>query len=116
MSPEAMLARLRQALDLVVDPCSIATGVPITLQDMGLVQSVTCRDGHAQVVLRLTSPLCWQQTNIIEAVENALGQVADITSVACAIDHSAQWLPNMMAGDAQARLRRIRPLDGAASE
>lgn len=101
---------LAGALDRVVDPCSIATGVPITLRDMGLLQSVTCDDGHAHVVLRLTAPICLQASNIIARVEEVLGELEGVSSVTCEIDPYAEWMPDMMAPAAQARLRAARPL------
>jgi metal-sulfur cluster biosynthetic enzyme len=103
------------ALDRVVDPCSIATGVPINLREMGLVRSVDVQRGHATVTLVLTSPICWQVTNIVEAVERVVTEVEGIASCTCEIDPAADWMPDMMSGDAQLRLRRARPVGKAAS-
>jgi metal-sulfur cluster biosynthetic enzyme len=109
-SREAVISQVRDALEAVVDPCSIATGVPITIGDMGLIDAIEEDDGDVRVVLRLTSPFCWQATNIIEAVERAANQVAAVRSARCEINASAEWTPDLMAKRAQARLRRARPL------
>jgi metal-sulfur cluster biosynthetic enzyme len=98
------------ALRRVVDPCSIAAGTPINLVEMGLVKDVAVDDGTARVVLRVTSPICWQAANIIAAVEEGIGAIPGIRSVTCTIDAGCDWMPSMMAPDAQARLRRLRPL------
>jgi metal-sulfur cluster biosynthetic enzyme len=110
MSPEELGISLGKALDGIVDPCSIATGVPINLREMGLVKSFGVEDGHAHVTLRLTSPFCWQATNIVGEVERGLGEVEGVVSVTCEIDPAADWMPDMMAEGAQTRLRRARPL------
>lgn len=108
-------AAIRAALEEVVDPCSIATGVPINLIDMGMVKTVTLtEDGVANVELRLTSPVCWQAANIIEQVEKVVACVQGVTKVNCTVDAAAEWLPDMMAPAPRAELRRIRPL-GASS-
>ncbi len=99
------------ALRRVADPCSIATGVPVNLVDMGLVKEVVVKDGIARIVLRLTSPICWQVANIIAAIEEGVGAIPGIRSVTCSIDPVSDWMPDMMAPEARALLRRLRPLE-----
>ena len=105
----AVLAQVRDALTHVVDPCSIATGVPLTLFEMGLVEDVAVEGGRVTVTLVLTSPVCWQAGNIIEAVEASVGRVPGVASVACTVNHEAEWLPGRMEPDARLRLRAVRP-------
>jgi metal-sulfur cluster biosynthetic enzyme len=109
------LADIQAALDRVVDPCSIATGVPISLVDMGMVKRIDLDEGAVRIALRLTSPLCWQATNILAKVEELVGGIPGISSVACDFDTGNEWLPSMMADAARARLRRIRPLPAGAA-
>jgi len=109
------LAEIHAALDRVVDPCSIATGVPISLVDMGMVKEIGFEDGAVRIALRLTSPLCWQATNILAKIEELVGALPGVSSVACAFDTGNEWLPSMMADVARARLRRIRPLPASAA-
>ena len=46
-------------LDEIEDPCSVASGTPMGLVEMGLVDSVNVSAGGlVEVNLRLTSPLC----------------------------------------------------------
>src|ERR1044072_8171519 len=99
---------VRDALREVVDPCSIATGVPIIILDMGLARGVEVRDGVALVGLRLTHPFCLQAANIADRIREVVaagtGLEADVD-----IDPADEWWPDMMAPEARNRLRRIRP-------
>jgi len=104
------LAPLEAALDRVVDPCSIATGAPIGLREMGLVTGLTLDGGHARVTLSLTSPMCWQMTNIVDMVKQELGALEGVTWVSCEIDPAADWMPDRMSAGAKTRLRAVRPL------
>lgn len=103
-------AAVRQALENVVDPCSIATGVPISLADMGLIKELRWLDGEVKLVLQLTSPICWQAANILSAVERTAMSVPGVRSVHCTLDPTSEWMPSMMSAGARERLRRIRPL------
>jgi metal-sulfur cluster biosynthetic enzyme len=101
---------VRQALRGVVDPCSIATGAPITIEEMGLVQRIeTNAAGEVLVELCLTSPFCFQAVNIVERIREVVGGIG-VTNVQVRIDYAAEWLPNMMSEKARARLRQVRPV------
>ena len=97
-----------EALRAVHDPCSVATGVPIDIVDMGLVASVTRDGGTVQVGLCLTSPVCWQAIGMAEAIESALLRLGDVQEVRCALDVSQHWMPDRMDSRARARLREVR--------
>lgn len=101
---------LRAALRRVVDPCSIATGVPVDLLDMGLVKDLRLDDGAAHVELIVTSPLCTQIGLIADRVREVLAEVDGVGSVEVTVDARAQWWPGMMAASARQRLRAVRPL------
>jgi metal-sulfur cluster biosynthetic enzyme len=51
--------QIRAALATVMDPCAESAGVPLSIADMGLVDSVhvSCA-GDVKVMLKLTSPGC----------------------------------------------------------
>lgn len=98
-----------EALRRIVDPCSIATGVPINLVDMGLVLEAARDGGTARITLQLTSNLC-MQLGIIEAkIYEEVGCLAGIDDVAVEVDYQAEWLPSMVARGADAALRERRP-------
>lgn len=101
---------VRAALQNVVDPCSIATGVPISLIDMGLVKRVDVDAGVVTVELIVTSPMCMQVGLIRGRVEEVVSQLPGIDRVVIDIDARAEWWPEMISPDAQARLRAVRSL------
>lgn len=111
-SPRAPAAPcdVERALTRVVDPCSIATGVPIGLPNMGLVKGIDVDGGHVTVTLRLTSPACFQVGIILKAAERAVGELPGVTEVTCRIDYEQDWTPDMMAQSSRDELRRVRPL------
>jgi metal-sulfur cluster biosynthetic enzyme len=86
---DRVLAVIRQ----VADPCSIATGRPVDLVGMGLVQYVEMADGRAAVGLRLTSPACFQiglmASAIQECLRGQLGIEADVH-----VDPTDVWSPD----------------------
>ena len=106
---ESPLGPLRDALRRVVDPCSIATGVPVDLLDMGLVSDLRLDDGTAYVELIVTSPLCTQIGLIAEWIREVLAEVDGVSAIEVTVDARAQWWPGMMAASARERLRAVRP-------
>ena len=99
-----------QAMEGVVDPCSIATGVPINLIAMGLVKEVRREGGHVYIALRLTSPICWQAANILSLIEEQVLRLDGVACVECEIDPYAVWSPDMIESTYRSRLRALRPL------
>jgi metal-sulfur cluster biosynthetic enzyme len=103
--------QVTEALRKVVDPCSIATGAPIDLVDMGMLRGISIDGSHVEIQLRFTSPVCWQASNIISAIEDNLMAIDGVERVTCDTRSGAwEWKPEMMAASAQARLRRLRPM------
>ncbi len=107
---EAGLDPLRTALRRVVDPCSIATGVPIDLLDMGLVKDLRLEAGIARVELMVTSPLCTQIGLITGQIKDVLAGVDGVDAVEVTVDARAEWWPDMMAASARQRLRAVAAL------
>jgi metal-sulfur cluster biosynthetic enzyme len=96
------------ALEGIVDPCSAATGVPLSILDMGLLSGVEIRGDQVLVDLRLTSPLCHQAPYFIMEVEQRVGALAGVGSVVCRTDIGVVWEPTMMRQDAVRRLTARR--------
>jgi metal-sulfur cluster biosynthetic enzyme len=103
------ISAIHAALGRIVDPCSIATGVPISLASMGMVKSVTELAGAVHITLTLTSPICWQASNILASIEATVGALPGVASVTCSLV-PGEWMPDMMAPEARERLRRLRPI------
>jgi len=106
------VARVREALERIVDPCSIATGAPVSLREMGLIKDLRLeRQGGVVVELRLTSPFCFQVGLILQRIDEVTAGLKGVTSVRVEVDHGVEWVPEMMSEEARMRLRRLRQLD-----
>nr|WP_271209108.1 iron-sulfur cluster assembly protein [Rhodococcus wratislaviensis]GLK33561.1 hypothetical protein GCM10017611_04030 [Rhodococcus wratislaviensis] len=100
---------LARTLHSIADPCSIATGVPIDLIDMGLVLAADRDGGIARIRMQLTSNVC-MQLGIMEAkIRAEVGALPWVEDVEVDIDYAAEWLPEMVAERAQSALRDRRP-------
>jgi metal-sulfur cluster biosynthetic enzyme len=90
--------RILGRLDEIKDPCSVATGSPMGLAEMGLVKSVAISDdGEVDVVLRLTSPFC-EMIGFLKS--SAIEKIADLPAVATVSvesDSGFDWSPEDMA-------------------
>ena len=85
---EEVVASLRG----IVDPCSAATGVPLSIVDMGLVRRLVEIDGdEVRVELRLTSPLCHQVPYFLMEIERLVGALDGVHSVTCDYDLGREW-------------------------
>src|SRR4051794_4850395 len=105
-----LAAEVWAALAGVADPCSLATGVPVNIVDMGIVDDVRVEGAAVSVRFVLTSPVCMQAGNIFDQVERTVTRIAGVDSVICEVDRSDVWgwTPDRMAPEAIARLRAIR--------
>jgi metal-sulfur cluster biosynthetic enzyme len=101
-SVQALLTR-------IVDPCSIATGAPIDLVSMGLIERISVVGGRVEVELALTSPVCWSAGLIVEEIRSVLLAEPGIREVEVRVDPYADWTPDRISAQAQDRLARLRP-------
>ena len=99
-----VMARLQQ----IVDPCSAATQVPLSIVEMGMVQNVEFASRNVAVALRMTSPLCHALPYFQMEVERVLAGMPGIGEVTCSFDHGANWQPDDMSPDAQRKLAEQR--------
>jgi metal-sulfur cluster biosynthetic enzyme len=100
LSREDVISRLHG----VIDPCSAATKVPLSIVEMGMVEDVKIAWGNVVVALRMTSPLCHALPYFEMEIERVLGGVPGIVGVKCTFDHGANWQPDHMAVGAQRKL------------
>lgn len=107
---ERLDAVLVNALRTVIDPCSAATGIPLSLVDMGLIERASRSDSVATVHLRLTSPICWNAAPMMQAIRETLLRTPGITEVECTADHGLEWTPGHMLTSAHRRLQVARPV------
>lgn len=91
-------------LQAIVDPCSAATNVPLSIVEMGMVERVEFTSGEVLVALRMTSPLCHALPYFEMEIERVLADVAGVAGVKCTFDDGANWQPGDMTGGAQRKL------------
>lgn len=92
-------------LDEIKDPCSVASGEPMGLVEMGLVRSVAISAaGDVSICLRLTSPFCEMIGFMKSAALEKIGKLPAIDSVVVQSDSGLDWSPDEMSP----RLRRRR--------
>jgi metal-sulfur cluster biosynthetic enzyme len=112
-SSQRSLEDIRHVLDTIGDPCSVANGVPMGLQEMGLVRDVqidAC--GDVVIELRLTSPTCMMVGYFDVEVKNRVEQVPWVRSVQVVVDQGLDWSPSMMSEEAKDRRRESLHLRG----
>lgn len=111
-----LAAAIRTTLDEIKDPCSLAAGTPLGLNEMGLVKHVAVgADGAVSIALRLTSPFCHMIGFFKAEALRRVGALEGVTSVELSADNGLDWSPRDIAPAAQARravrLREMEALD-----
>src|ERR1700736_5154981 len=97
---EDVISRLHE----IIDPCSAATKVPLSIVEMGMVENVELASGNGVVALRMTSPLCHALPFCQMEVERVLAGIPGIGGVKCTFDHGGNWQPDNMTVSAQRKL------------
>jgi metal-sulfur cluster biosynthetic enzyme len=100
LTREYVISRLHE----IVDPCSVATKVPLSIVEMGMVEKVEFTSGNVLVALRMTSPLCHALPYFQIEIERVLADIPGIGNITCTFDNGASWQPNDMAAGAQRKL------------
>lgn len=105
---------LRARIQDIPDPCSLATGVPLGIGEMGLIQSVACTEGQVTVRLHITSPMCMMAAYFMREIEQRLTGQEGVASVHVEFDKELQWTPADIQPEARERLaaKRITMLGG----
>lgn len=84
-------------LDDVVDPCSTASVMSMSVIELGLIRDVTFADDHVlKVHLRLTSPSCMMVGYIAREVGERLSDLPGVTRVELLPDGGLDWDPSMI--------------------
>ncbi|MDC0714592.1 iron-sulfur cluster assembly protein [Stigmatella sp. ncwal1] len=101
-------------IESIPDPCSLATGVPLGIREMGLIQALEYAGGRVTVRMQITSPMCMMAAYFMREIEQRLAARADVQSVHVVFDHELNWKPEDISAEARQRLleRRIRTLGG----
>lgn len=105
---------VRRVLDEIHDPCSVAAGVPMGLDEMGIVKAVeVSADGRVGVTFRLTSPFCEMVAFMRQETIAKVSRMPGVRAVEVDHDSGLDWDHDRIAPAAQAR-RRAR-LDALAA-
>ena len=111
---DTLRARITAELDGIKDPCSIASGTPMGLAEMGLVDAVEIADtGAVMVKLRLTSPFCHMIGYFKKEAMRRIEALPGVTGVDLQADNGLDWSPSRISPAATAR--RDQYLDRLAS-
>src|SRR5713226_4667966 len=103
---EDVISRLHE----VIDPCSAATKVPLSIVEMGMVENVELAAGIVVVALRMTSPLCHALPYFEMEIERVLAGMPGIEGVKCTFDNGGNWQPDNMTAGAQRKMADQREL------
>ena len=96
------------ALDEIKDPCSVASGVPMGLAEMGLIGTLEVSDvGAVSIELRLTSPFCHMIGFFKTEAHNRLMALPGVTSVSLSGDNGLDWSPEMISSASKVRRSAI---------
>jgi metal-sulfur cluster biosynthetic enzyme len=91
-------------LDEIKDPCSMASGVPMGLAEMGLIDTLDISpDGDVAIRLRLTSPFCHMIGFFKTEAQRRVMALPGITSVSLSADNGLDWSPDRISPAAQTR-------------
>jgi metal-sulfur cluster biosynthetic enzyme len=103
------LERVHEALQHVVDPCSVGRGVPAGLADMGMVKGVRLDTSAGRstvtVELRITSPACTFQPYFEREVHECLDTIEAVDEVQIEWDKTFDWSDDDMSESLKLRLR-----------
>jgi FeS assembly SUF system protein len=92
--------RIIAAIQTVYDP-----EIPINIWEVGLIYDVSVDDeGHARVLMTLTSPNCPVAESLPIDVRQAVEAVGGVTSVEVEITWDPPWDPDMMSEAAKLEL------------
>lgn len=116
MRPEAeggaLRANVMACLEGIVDPCSVASGVPAGLVSMGLVGpvSVVGAAGAAEVrvTLYITEPGCLMGTLFELTARRALALLPGVASAEVVMDYHHVWGPEQMTPAYRKHLGEVR--------
>lgn len=101
-------ADIRTALAQVHDPCSVALGDPVTIEELGLVERIEIEGRKVGVTLVLTMPNCVMFLDIASSVREAVAGLEDVDEVDVVLDHETEWNEGRLPDASKARLAARR--------
>ncbi len=108
--PRVSVQVLNDALDEIIDPCSISVGVPMGVREMGLVRRLEVgEDGVVEIDLRMTSPGCHMGALVFEpSIIDRLMQIPGVTDVRIDFLEPTGWSEADIEPGRRAQLVQLR--------
>jgi metal-sulfur cluster biosynthetic enzyme len=101
-------SEVRELLNTIVDPCSVAAGAPAGLTDMGLVRTVEVDDQTVSVRIGLTEPGCMMGASFVVRARELLAAQPGVEAVAVELEQDCDWSPALLDSDYARRLEAVR--------
>jgi metal-sulfur cluster biosynthetic enzyme len=98
---------VRDALREVVDSCSAATGSNLDIVEMGLLKSVSVDDGHVDIEMRLTTPVCHMVAYFHKEIDDRVGGLDGVESVEVETDNGFEWSEEMLTPEAKQQRQKV---------
>lgn len=101
---------IRDVVNAIIDPCSIAARTPIGLDDMGLVGNIDIREGPGGAVVSLsigtTHPFCMMAAMFMHEAQQRVSALPGVALVEVSLDHRVLWTPDRMKPEFRERMAR----------
>jgi metal-sulfur cluster biosynthetic enzyme len=101
---------VERVLNGVVDPCSVTSGCPAGLVDMGLVRRIDIERRPAgisvSVALAVTHPFCAMAAVFVNEARIRLAELEAVDAVDVDLDTSLVWTDELLSPDYAARRQR----------
>ncbi len=101
-------AEIRTLLDTIKDPCSLGSGCPLGIAEMGLVVQVKIHDGDVTIGLRLTSPGCHFAALMMQEIEDQVAALPGVRTVKVQLVADYTWSEDDISASAHTRLTAVR--------
>lgn len=100
--------QIGEAMNTIKDPCSLAAGTPLGLDEMGLVKDVAISpDGKVTISLRLTSPFCHMIGFFKSEAVRLVAALPGVSEVELVADNGLDWSPSLIS-PAAAQRRQVQ--------
>jgi metal-sulfur cluster biosynthetic enzyme len=110
---------VRNALNTIIDPCSVIAGAPGGLDDMGLVRAIEIIEApagaHVNVTIAVTEPTCLMGVVFLREAEATLSALDGVAAVTVRFDHALRYDTSMQSPEYAVRLRHARKRRGVTT-
>jgi metal-sulfur cluster biosynthetic enzyme len=111
----ALEQQVRERINAIEDPCSLAHRLPVGLADMGLVTAIEVADDadakgrhDVHLTLRVTAPGCMYVPFMDKAIRANLAELGEVGEVSTFWDPDADWSRSDIAEPVRERMAAVR--------